>query len=116
MHDPLVFPFDGTDILIDLVAERLIAAERNDERLVAKMKSFLSKSAGQDLKVALSQFILCFHALAESTYDLDRVVGRSSYKVFSTSERKVNEGDDLRSCRRKRSFPCPGECLAFEMP
>ena len=31
-HDPLSIPFDGTDLSVDIGAERLIGAERDGER------------------------------------------------------------------------------------
>ena len=57
-NDPLVFKVANTDVLIDLGAERIVAAERDSERMTVEIKSFLSKSAVQDLKEAAGQFML----------------------------------------------------------
>ena len=39
--DPLIVPFGRRDVLIDLGAERMLAAERNGERIAVEIKSFL---------------------------------------------------------------------------
>ena len=55
--DPLIIPFGKRDLLVDIGAERLVAAERNGERIAVEIKSFISRSAVQDLKEALGQFV-----------------------------------------------------------
>jgi XisH protein len=56
-HDPLYFRFGGIDVYVDLAAERLIAAEKNGEKIAVEVKSFLSASAISDFHLALGQFI-----------------------------------------------------------
>ena len=73
-EDPLIVPFGRKDVLIDLGAERMLAAERNGERIAVEIKSFLSKSVVQDLKEALGQFILYSDALIDSPFDADRTL------------------------------------------
>lgn len=73
-NDPLVFKVANTDMLIDLGAERMVAAERDGERIAVEIKSFLSKSAVQDLKEAAGQFMLYEEALKRSPVNQDRVL------------------------------------------
>ena len=71
-HDPLTISVGKTDLLIDLGAERVVAAERNGERIAVEIKSFVKLSLVQDLKEAVGQFVLYEGALAESPKNTDR--------------------------------------------
>ena len=73
-HDPLTIPVDGTNLLIDLGAELVVTAERAGQRIAVEIKSFVSLSAVQDLKVATGQFFLYELALHESAKHADRVL------------------------------------------
>lgn len=73
-HDPLTVTIGRRDLLIDLGAERMVAAERNGERIAVEIKSFVKLSIVQDLKEALGQFILYEDALARSENQADRVL------------------------------------------
>ena len=58
-HDPYRIKLSrGKNLFIDLGAERLIAAQRNEEAIAVEIKSFRSASDIQDLEDALGQFIL----------------------------------------------------------
>jgi hypothetical protein len=57
-HDPLQIKVGGVDMEIDLGAERLLAAERGDEKIAVEVKSFLaSASPIYQFHTALGQFI-----------------------------------------------------------
>ena len=73
-HDPLTIPFDGTDLFVDIGAERLIGAERNGERIAVEIKSFLKPSPIQDLKEAVGQYILYSDIMAESPENTGRTL------------------------------------------
>lgn len=73
-HDPLTISVGKTDLLIDLGAERIVAAERNGERIAVEIKSFVKPSLVQDLKEAVGQFVLYEGALAESPRNTDRTL------------------------------------------
>lgn len=72
--DPLTIRIGIRDLLIDLGAERMIGAERAGDRIAIEIKSFVQKSAVQDLKEAVGQFILYEDALAQSKEQSDRVM------------------------------------------
>lgn len=55
--DPLVVQFGGVNMYVDLGAERLIAAERGEERIAVEIKSFLGLSVLNDFHLALGQFL-----------------------------------------------------------
>lgn len=55
-HDPLQIKVGGVDMEIDLGAERLLAAERGNEKVAVEVKSFLaSASAILKFHTALDQ-------------------------------------------------------------
>ncbi|MCT7952217.1 XisH family protein [Ancylothrix sp. C2] len=57
-HDPLKIKVGGVEMEIDLGAERLLAAERGDEKIAVEIKSFLaSASAISEFHTALGEFI-----------------------------------------------------------
>lgn len=55
--DPLELEWDEVKVKIDLAAERLIAAERGEEKIAVEIKSFIGTSAISDFHVALGQFL-----------------------------------------------------------
>ena len=73
-HDPLTIPFDGTELFVDIGAERLIGAERDGERIAVEIKSFLKPSPVQDLKEAVGQYVLYSDIMAESPVNVGRVL------------------------------------------
>jgi XisH protein len=58
-HDPLLFNVGGVKMSIDLVAaQKLIAAEKENEKIAVEVKSFLEKSSAiSEFHTALGQFI-----------------------------------------------------------
>ncbi|MDJ1174633.1 element excision factor XisH family protein [Roseofilum capinflatum] len=56
--DPLRLKFGGRMTYVDLGAEKLLAAEKQGERIAIEIKSFLNPSPIKDLEQALGQYIL----------------------------------------------------------
>lgn len=52
--EPLRLDWDDTPLYIDLGAERLLIAEKGNERIAVEVKSFISKSEIEDLKKPLA--------------------------------------------------------------
>lgn len=72
-HDPLsISTEDGLDVAIDLAAERLIAAEKSDEKIAVEVKSFMSLSVFYEFHTALGQFLNDREVLDE--YEPDRTL------------------------------------------
>lgn len=57
-HDPLIIPYGGQNLFVDLGAEKLIAAERAGQQIAVEIKSFISPSGVSDLEDALGQYLL----------------------------------------------------------
>ena len=63
-HDPLLIRIEGiTDMYIDLGAERLIAAERGEQKIAIEVKSFIGTSTISEFHTAIGQFINYRYAL-----------------------------------------------------
>lgn len=55
--DPFFMKVGGVDFFIDLGAEKLIAAERDNQKIAVEIKSFVSASSIADFHLAIGQFI-----------------------------------------------------------
>jgi hypothetical protein len=64
-HDPLKLEIGSKDLFVDLGAEQLIAAEREQRKIAVEIISFVGKSDVEDLEKALGQFVLYHDILDE---------------------------------------------------
>jgi hypothetical protein len=82
--DPLKLEFGNVKFKIDLGAEKLIAAQKNSEKIAVEIKSFLNPSAITDFYSALGQF-LSYH-LALEAIEPERIlyvaVPMDTYRTF----------------------------------
>ncbi|NEO31502.1 MAG: fatty-acid oxidation protein subunit alpha [Symploca sp. SIO3C6] len=62
--DPYEISIDDVDFEIDLAAEQLLAAERENQKVAVEVKSFISPSNVSDFHMALGQFLNYRDALA----------------------------------------------------
>jgi hypothetical protein len=82
--DPYIIQYKKTVLYADLGAERPIAAEREGQKLVVEVKSFIGQSKIQDLKEALGQYDIYRYLLEETAPErkLYIAVSEVSYKSF----------------------------------
>lgn len=87
-HDPYIIQYRRTILYADLGAERPIAAERNGQKLVVEVKSFIGASKIQDLKEALGQYDIYRYLLEETAPERKLYVAVSdvAYKTFFTQD------------------------------
>ena len=71
-HDPLDLSTDDVELLADLGAERVIGAERGNEKICVEIKSFLSQSPVSEFHKALGQYQNYDLSLSEK--EIDRVL------------------------------------------
>ncbi|MHC5595973.1 MAG: element excision factor XisH family protein, partial [Nostoc sp.] len=57
-HDPFPLQIGKKRLSADLGAERLISAEKETQRIVVEVKSFVGQSDVKDLEQALGQYVL----------------------------------------------------------
>lgn len=82
--DPYEINVDDVDFEIDLAAEQLLAATREDRKIAVEVKSFISPSNVSDFHTALGQFLNYRDALAiiEPDRQLYLAVRVSIYESF----------------------------------
>ncbi|MBN3923079.1 XisH family protein [Nostoc sp. NMS4] len=82
--DPYVIQYRRTTLYADLGAERAIAAERDRQKLVVEVKSFVGASKIQDFKEALGQYDIYRYLLEETAPDrkLYLAVSAIAHKSF----------------------------------
>lgn len=56
--DPLLLPWGSAPVYVDLGAEKIIAAEKNERKIAVEVKSFLRGSRTEDLEDAIGQIVL----------------------------------------------------------
>lgn len=56
-HDPYSIKYKDLKAFVDLAAERMIAAERDEEKIAVEIKSFLNPSPIHDFERALGQYL-----------------------------------------------------------
>lgn len=82
--DPLRLRIGRVDMQIDLGAEKIIAAEKDKEKIAVEIKSFISPSNISEFHTALGQFLNYRVALEEQEPErfLYLAVPQSAYKTF----------------------------------
>ncbi|MEB3280682.1 MAG: XisH family protein [Lyngbya sp.] len=82
--DPYKVQVGGVEMYIDLAAERILAAEKEDQKIAVEIKSFINPSAISEFHTAIGQFLNCQVALEEQEPDriLYLAVPQGSYKTF----------------------------------
>lgn len=87
-HDPYKFEVGEVEYRIDLGAEQLIAAIKEDKKVAIEIKSFTGQSPTYDFHNALGQFLN--YAVALGEYEPERelylAVPDSFYKSFAAKE------------------------------
>ncbi|MDF0554009.1 element excision factor XisH family protein [Kamptonema sp. UHCC 0994] len=86
--DPLILKIGRRSAFVDLGAEKLIAAERDSEKIAVEIKSFLSPSPINDLENAWGQFFLYARALQKREPDrrLYLAVSRNTFETLFQEE------------------------------
>ncbi len=70
--DPYKIEYEDVRLYADLAAEKPIAAERNGEKIIVEIKSFISPSPMNDFENAMGQYIIYrnFLQLSHTDYDI----------------------------------------------
>jgi len=87
-HDPFPLQIGKKRLSADLGAERLIIAERELQRIVVEVKSFVGQSDVKDLEQALGQYVLYRQVLNEMGVDrsLYLAVSQATFNSVFTIE------------------------------
>jgi len=60
---------DNKNLFVDLAAEKLLAAQKDSEKIAVEIKTFIGKSTMQDLHLAIGQFVVYRTAIQEKEPD-----------------------------------------------
>ena len=82
--DPYFIKYEDAELYADLAAQKLIAAERQGQKIVVEIKSFVGKSLMYDFHNALGQYIVYrkLIQLTEPEYKLYLAVDDVVYENF----------------------------------
>jgi hypothetical protein len=85
-NDPLILSIGKKDLFIDLGAEKLIAAEKDHQKIAVEIKSFIGHSQVNDLENALGQYVLYHEVLLEKQEEriLYLALKKSAYQEIFT--------------------------------
>ncbi|MEB3282118.1 MAG: XisH family protein [Lyngbya sp.] len=64
-HDPYVLSVGKTDLFVDLGADKLLSAEKGEQKIAVEIKSFIGRSRINDLEKALGQYILYYDIIQD---------------------------------------------------
>lgn len=98
--DPLTLRIGGRSAMVDLGAEKLIAATKGTQKIAVEIKSFIGKSPLNDLENALGQYLLYSRILQKK--EPDRVIylaiADTAYKTIFAEEigELLLENNDLK--------------------
>lgn len=67
--DPLTLQFGSRSVFVDLGAKKLLAAERDGQRIAVEIKSFVGKSLVKDWENTIGQYILYLKILSKKEPD-----------------------------------------------
>ncbi len=85
-HDPYTIAFGIHHGFVDLGAERIIAAEKDKQKIAVEIKSFISKSVIADLEQALGQYLLYRSWMMRTEPDRDLFLAISNEVVADIFE------------------------------
>jgi hypothetical protein len=80
-HDPYTLAFGQKNVFVDLGAERVLAAEKGQEKIAVEIKSFQGASDVRDLEMAIGQYV--FYRALLSRFEPERKLFLAvPYSVF----------------------------------
>jgi len=63
--------YGGDRVFVDIAAEKTIAAEKQGQKILVEVKSFLGRSFINDLEKAVGQYVIYRNILQETVLDFD---------------------------------------------
>jgi len=82
-HEHMRVDFEDTHVYVDIGAERLLVAERADEKIAIEVKSFIGRSTIQDMENAVGQFMV-YRVLLQQTEPTRHLFIGISHITFET--------------------------------
>lgn len=84
LTDDYTLEYGGDRLYVDIGAEKSIAAEKQDQRILVEVKSFLGKSFISDLEQAVGQYVIYRDIVLEKNLDfkLYLAITKGIYKSY----------------------------------
>jgi hypothetical protein len=94
-HDPFKILWKKRKLLVDLGSEKLIAAQKDSEKIAVEVKSFIGANDLDDLYQAIGQFVLYRQAMKIAAPErvLFPAIDMQAFRLFFDDE----EGETLRA-------------------
>jgi len=76
--------YGGDRLYVDIAAEKLIAAEKQGQKILVEVKSFLGRSFIKDLEQAVGQYVVYRDILLETALDFELylAITQGTYKSY----------------------------------
>jgi len=87
--DPYTIEFNDEFVYADLGAERVIAVEKNHDKIVVECKSFIKLSPIQDFKEALGQYMMYLPLIAKQAPEYRLYIAVDTNAHQSAFQRKI---------------------------
>ena len=81
--------YGGDHLYVDIAAEKSIAAEKNGQKILVEVKSFVGRSFFNDLENAVGQYIIYRDILDETTSDFNLYLAISRGTYQSNFQRQL---------------------------
>lgn len=104
-HDPYTISFGFKNVFVDLGAERVLGAERGNEKIAIEIKSFMGASDMRDLENALGQYVFYKALLARGAGS--QTVSRNPQQCIHYNAGRANRSTSF------RRFANRFDCLRF---
>lgn len=84
LTDNYTLEYGGDRLYVDIAAEKSIAAQKHDRKILVEVKSFLGRSFVKDLEQAVGQYIVYRDVLLEKELDfqLYLAITKGTYKNY----------------------------------
>jgi hypothetical protein len=87
--DPYTIEFQDEFVYADLAAERIIAAEKDHQKMIVECKSFLKLSPIQDFKEALGQYMMYLPLIAKQAPEYRLYIAIDTNAYQSAFQRQI---------------------------
>jgi hypothetical protein len=90
-HDPLRLRWGVKDMFVDLGAERLLAAEKDQRKIAVEIKSFVGLSEMEDLEQAIGQYVVYYDVLTRLEPDRELFLAVSETVFVNLFEEPIGK-------------------------
>jgi len=94
--------YGGDRLYVDIAAEKSIAAEKQGQKILVEVKSFLGRSFIHDLEQAVGQYVVYRDILLETELDFELYLAITQGTYKSYFQRQLTQGKRVSNAIDKR--------------